>query len=576
MNIKPTLTISLLVLALSSVSCRDATQFSAGAAPPPKDKNDYPNAFTSNEPQHNQRVEHPYAQLIPELTPKIPLQLKPHSRLVLTDIEDRAFFDRFAWQTFIGLVWPADPKKRGVANGTVTTGEDFLKYNKSDGTARVPVVWQSFRTVDSIFPNPPADGPPPPKPPAWNAEPVEQPILLTMVSKGHSSADLNEAFSSPLIDQNRQFVRYNIRINEVMYEYIRQNGWYLKKNIPKSPTQASLPPLSGPITQTQTHTLINQPLLGNSIEIKSAWRVMIEQNDPKKPWRKADDLSRYYITDAIIDDVHTGKNKQVKVGLVGLHIVEKTPQFTQGIWASFEHIDNLKVPENSGLRPSFHNEKHAFNKTGYSYKPCKIGQAVKPDCKNAAVAESKRMPVDVSRIYKIPDTPMGTPKTENFPYGYSTQGLNRRYREILKGTVWENYQLVITQWPTDPTTFYAKPFIFPRGYPEGTVIADNQPHSVQQSYKSAKKIASQAYPRWAGLPLPQTGALNSTMETYFQNPPVDKSNRSATIENSSCMGCHYGASDMDFSWILKLRSWPQPFNQGRIDNSGVDNQTNTQ
>jgi hypothetical protein len=58
----------------------------------------------SFEKAHNTRIMKPYHQLEPELRHDVPLQLKPHSRLLLTDIEDRPFFDYFAWQTFIGLI----------------------------------------------------------------------------------------------------------------------------------------------------------------------------------------------------------------------------------------------------------------------------------------------------------------------------------------------------------------------------------------------------------------------------------------------------------------------------------------
>jgi len=83
---------------------------------------------------------------------------------------------------------------------------------------------------------------------------------------------------------------------------------------------------------------------------------------------------------------------------------------------------------------------------------------------------------------------------------------------------------------------------------------------VIDAYDRAIENAKNAYPRLSGLPIPQVGVLNTTMETYFQNPQAGQ-----TVEFSSCMGCHYGASDMDYAWSLKLRTWPQPFNQGRVN-----------
>jgi hypothetical protein len=505
-----------------------------------KNKPDY-------QPPHNTRVSDPYYKLNPKLSPQIPNQLKPHSRLLLTDVEDRTFFDYFAWQTFIGLIWPADSTLRGVADAKVTPLK-FKEYNTTakDNPKRVPVVWETFQTFDKALPNDSLMLKTPPK--AWNYNPYSRPFNLDLTSKGHSITELDEAFSYPLIDKNHQYVRYNLQMNKVMYEFIRQNKWYLKRNLPKSPTQATLPPLpvnsDGKIIaqqQPQTNTIITQPVNGNSIEIKSSWRIMITEKDTTgKSWRKIDDLSRYFVSEANVTNVENGDTiKNQLVGLVGLHIVVKTPQFTQGIWASFEHIDNVSdAPK--GIIPSF-NAKREFQDKGYSYIPKKFK------------TEKDRKPVAVSRIYKIPNTPVGISPT--LPDGLSTVALNKAYKKLLKGTVWKNYRLVITQWPTDPTSFYAAPFLLPRGKNSNS----NQPLAVQEAYKRAEKNSKNAYPRWSGLPVPQSGALNTTMETYFQNP------KKTSLGDSSCMGCHYGASDTDYSWGLKLRTWPQPYNQGRIN-----------
>lgn len=505
---------------------------------------------------HNQRIEHPYELLIPTLSSKVPTNVNPHSRLVLSDVEDRPFFDCFGWQTFIGLVWPADPNHRGVADSTVKTAADFKNYNTNakKNSNRVPVVWESFRTFDDCFPRTAATPTATPNP--WNATTYTRPFGLDLTSK----SELSEAFSSPLVDQNREYVRYNLQLNEVMYEFIRQNAWYLKKNLPKSPTQATLPPLpidiaTGEIIsvqQPQTNTIIKQPVNGNSITIKSSWRIMITQNDPQRPYKQVDDLSRYFVSEAMVSDPITGVQSLQKVGLVGLHVVVKTPQFTQGTWSSFEHVDNVKAPE--GMRPSFNNGISGFQPEGFSYNP---GSGI--------VAESMRVPVEVSRIYKIPNTPVDS--SANFKYGLSTRGINQTYQELLQGTVWANYQLVITQWPTDPTSFYAKPFLAPRG----SKPASDQPHAVQAAYERAVNEAELAYPRWSGLPIPQTGCLNTTMETYFQNPrPGGPDFKPQTLESTSCMGCHYSASDTDYSWAFKLRTYPQNpdsdgYDQGRIN-----------
>jgi len=512
---------------------------------------------------HNTRVDDPYYLLKPELSPNVPVQVKPHSRLVLTDIEDRPFFDYFGWQAFIGLVWPADPNYRGKPDVSVTTAAEFVAASQADASGvNPPIVWETLQTFDAVFPE---TDDPSKAPVAWNAISYARPFDLDLASKGKAPTGLNEAFSAPLVDQNRQYVRYNLQLNEVMYEFVRQNKWYLKENLPKAPTQASLPPLPAMSTsasplvivnQPQTNTTVVQPVNGNSIELKSSWRLMITQDDidPNKPWRKVDNLSRYFVSRANILDPVTGNVETNKlVGLVGLHIVVKTPQFTQGLWSTFEHVDNLLAP--NGGRASFKGDDQ-FWPEGFSYQPASFQNLDAGS--SGSIPENARNPVEVSRIYKIPETPVAS--SEYFPDGLSTVGMNKTYQKLLEGTVWANYQLVVTQWPTDPTSFYAIPFYYPRGFPPGSTVDASQPKAVKDALQRANQNASAAYPRWAGLPIPQVGALNSTMETYFQNP-----NGSQAMENTSCVGCHYGASDIDFSWALKLRTWPNGFNQGRID-----------
>ncbi len=557
---------SSITWALKSLSAGATRNFNTNYQVADQNKPDFEPPY---EQAHNTRIAKPYDLLKPGLRSEVPAQLKPHSRLLLTDIEDRPFFDYFAWQTFIGLIWPADSKHRGVADPSVPTGKQFREKNTTgDNCNCVPVVWETFRTVSAALPGPGAGAAAPTQPKRWNDSdtPYKRPFNLDLTSKGKSRTQLDEAFSSPLIDQNRKYVRYQLQLNEVLYEFVRRNKWYLKGNLPKSPTIAGLPPLSvkpplladkhGKLEiqqQPQTNTVVKQPVNGNSITIKAAWRIMIEEAE--YPWQRVDDLSRYFVSEANISDPSGRMPSKVrKVGLVGLHVVVKTPQFSQGIWASFEHVDNLEAP--SGIRPSFNNGNGIFHPKGFSYQPPTISS------NQNLLPEQYRTPVEVSRIYKIPNTPVAGskefPSSKEFPYGLSTQGMNQKYQEILEGTVWKNYQLVITQWPTDPASFYAKPFLYPRGFEDKPPASQNV--AVQQAYERAMATASNAYPRWSGLPIPQVGALNTTMETYFQNPGNGQS-----LESTSCMGCHYGASDTDYFWALKLRTWPQPYDQGRLN-----------
>ena len=72
------------------------------------------------------------------------------------------------------------------------------------------------------------------------------------------------------------------------------------------------------------------------MDIKSAWIDMTNVPNP----------SRYYTRLAWLVDPISGQCSPapVTVGLVGLHIVQKTPTRPQWIWSTFEQIDNVPPP----------------------------------------------------------------------------------------------------------------------------------------------------------------------------------------------------------------------------------------
>ena len=104
------------------------------------------------------------------------------------------------------------------------------------------------------------------------------------------------------------------------------------------------------------------------------------------------------------------------------------------------------------------------------------------------------------------------------PIDAATQQLNAQFQAALQGTVWANYQLVSTQWPTNPANDCQVPSpTNPLGTPAPTFLA------------------------------------NTTLETYIQGTTPQAS--------SSCMECHNNAttkvtqsprtSFADFTYLLE-------------------------
>ena len=130
------------------------------------------------------------------------------------------------------------------------------------------------------------------------------------------------------------------------------------------------------------------------------------------------------------------------------------------------------------------------------------GYANRPASTTPIQDTANRIKTQVVRYNPIPTTPADS----------STVNINAEYQAALTGTVWEHYELVITQWPSD-TTGYA----IPR---DGGI-----------------------YPQNCGNAFPTNGCVNTVAETYFQSQ-----NDASGVGGNSCMGCHYTAAQTDFIW----------------------------
>jgi hypothetical protein len=405
----------------------------------------------------------------------------------------RPYFDWFSWQEFIALNWPAATTGRGNPQ---SPGDASVFKNAPPGTT---TVWSTYKANWELFDQGSArptpfdsyDVPVPPQCGTGKVAGAGKKKTLVMTSIGNSVLnDGVQAFSFPLVDSAKKYLMYEVRYARQPYEFMRgtdkdPKSWlYLAKNL-VPPSQVNMP------STQSTHGASKVDKLG-SIMIKAAWRDMAAL--PKDQW------SRYYVVEAQVFDPSTQKCADTSVGLVGLHVVQKLDQFPEWVWSTFEHVDVLATNEKNSLLQPCPSSDAACQQNGFKNRPTSTN--LLPD-------QNARVPVQVQRLNAIPTTPQGA----------STVDANTAFQKALAGTPWANYQLVVTQWPfaaNDMTQF--KP-------PEQRGV----------------------YPCTCGLPFPVTGAVNLTMETYFQS--ADE----ALGSGNSCMACHFAAAYTDFSWGLKRR-----------------------
>lgn len=415
------------------------------------------------------------------LTGNIPTEVVFPGGASVDPVTNRPAFDEFSWQTFIALCWPVKSDSAGVPLNP-NDPSTFLSMNNT-----TKVVWTSYKNQWDLFNqgnNVPS---------AWN-DPNDPIGVCDSSSVKHNflasmAGELNESFSVPLVDQDSNYVYFEIRYNKVQYNFVRNNGLYDNKKL--QDYQAS--------HDGQVQMPISTETGEGSIMVKAAWKVLGD-ND-------RDIEHRYYVINENVFDPVSGECKIMKLGLVGFHIAQKVDDFSQWVWSSFEQIDNVPNDNGGNVANTFDNgtDTPPTGIQGFANKP---GDTIYSN-------KSDRVPVQVNRLNPIPTTPSGN----------STVDINAKYQALVAGTWMQYYELVITQWPTDDTSFKLA----------GTNRA--------------------TYPTDCGQAFPVSGCVNITMETYFQSlEDAAPAAPFATSGGNSCMGCHYGSSQTDFSFSLKLRT----------------------
>jgi len=341
----------------------------------------------------------------PPIVLKDSIVLSPHLPFDVTivgnDMETtvRRSFDTFSWESFIALNWSEDSSQLIGVDGDNAT------------------IWETWKNSGDVFLE---DGV---KPTPWGAPNQIPPSCSSndgkfLVMVGKTPDILNELElpfkTGPLIDQNGNYSRFEILMNQEMFEYIDDNQLYSFDGQQAFNKAAEFPEGS------------KQTKEWGAIMVKGAWKVMGENDDP----------SKFHTVEAI---VYTPAQENPKisescfkatVGLVGLHIGTKTKISPQWIWSTFEQVDNV---------PTFGEAK---DKAHYNYFNA-----------NASDRQINEAPVRPWNP-NIPDQ-IPTQVERLTPIDSGTAALNAEYQQKLRSvnpkSVWQYYELVGTQWPVTPT-----------------------------------------------------------------------------------------------------------------------------
>jgi hypothetical protein len=331
---------------------------------------------------------------VPHPTPVVNSSAVPADVMIPTGSSGNpiAAFDDYSWRAFLAMVWPAKPAVRGVPDTTKTVNDLVI-----------PRVFETYKSVTEVF-HP--DGSPPTP---WDQFdlPKYNPCSLQMawgdltLGSFNKFGDANLAgfgnLVGPLIAQNTTYTRYLTAYNQIEFNNILKNQWFLQSKLPAPPAAITFD--------------------DGALDVKSAWVDMTGNPHPE----------RFYTRTANLLDTVTGVCKPTLVGLVGLHIVQKTPTRPQWIWSTFEHIDNVP-PGAPGAPGNF--TYHDGRATPMPNSP--------PYSSTRPLTAPVPPPFNVQRLT---------------PINGSTIKTNTDYHTALPSTsVWQFYQLVMTQWPVPGST----------------------------------------------------------------------------------------------------------------------------
>ena len=309
----------------------------------------------------------------------------------------------YAWQSFVALNWPALSGQRGVPDPAKVIGQPG------------GVVWHTWKTPDEIF-YPEGQAPPP-----WNQYGGQLPPQCVSVGATSNSfvlqrtskvpGDINnaaiqaakEAVGGTLTDQHGNLARYEVRLNQATFNAIVGPKYYTVQ------------------AQNNASEISFAP---GVMEVKAAWREMTSADPPSV-------VSRYYTETAWIYTPPFGPDPPTcvkgTVGLVGLHVTQKTPTLPQWTWATFEQIDNVP-PQASGYTGPL-----SFNNPNCPVTKCPPNQSTE---KNGVPTG---IPTQVTRVV---------------PIGQAAAAANPLWQQSLRRAVatspFQYYQLIDIQWPQTP------------------------------------------------------------------------------------------------------------------------------
>jgi hypothetical protein len=388
-------------------------------------------------------------------------------------------FDFYSWRTFIALNSPADgtPIEQAQA-GSPTLWEDMNSFKQLLDVMlpanQLPPKWPTDRAGmeaerERLVPPECSD----------LHQQFPQRMIVKMIEES-----FNEPFKTgPLIDQRGYYAIFDILMNRQMFNYIIANHLNTKAD------QAANSNLSVDFPAGE-----NSKGEFGAFMLKVSWRVL----SPTEVQAK-----NFHMVDALVLTPPAATRRCLKetLGLVGFHAVHKTVSRPQWIWTSFEHVQN--VPARDEV------DAHDAHKLHGPYNFFNVD--CKGDCTENATPPTPWDPDPTLELRFRSNDSFKSQIVRETPLTNAAKNMNTIFQSMLSNSVWKNYMLISTQWPSafSCTSLQAK----------GSSTPDPKTDFLKQ-------------PDMTCSPAP-TFLANSTLETYSQGD--------VPLASSSCIACHSNA-----------------------------------
>jgi hypothetical protein len=406
-------------------------------------------------------------------------------------------FDLYSWLTFIALNSPED--------ATVPFG-----------LPSAPTVWESeFRSLSQVIPQ----GMSLPAACASLPNQVPKPTLFVQVD----DVAFDQPFKSgPLIDQDGHYSLNTIFMNASMQKFIVDNHL----DSAASQTTFKLSRIDFPVGDAAKAAL-------GSIMIKASWKLMTA----------TDNRSEFHTALAYRFFPAQGEGQAIKgpscdivmLGLVGLHIVHKTTGRRQWIWTTFEHVRNvpsagdIKSGAAHGRTYLFYREEHPLASHPNANQSAAASVPTNANRTPPQPWLAKPPPIVKSQIVRAQAITDDTQTINRQAHDFLKHLAQTDARNFAKDMVWQNYQLVSTQWPA-------------------AFLCAAEKNAAKENVETNQQTDPNCSPAPEFLP-------NSTLETYVQHD-IDKTVKHDTgapmqhdigtpggipQSTSSCIACHNNA-----------------------------------